>query len=67
MSIDDILKNIPTTKWEKNDSLYSNMIMCWVNTGSDQFSNSEHFANIKKHLIWENKYIKGGVYYLIIQ
>jgi hypothetical protein len=42
---------------EKIDSLYSNMIMCWVNTGSDQFSNSEYFANIRKHLIWENKYL----------
>jgi len=52
---------------EKIDSLYSNMIMCWANTGSDQFSNSEYFANIRKHLIWENKYIKGEDYYLIIQ
>jgi hypothetical protein len=32
--------------------------MCWVNTGGGQLPYSKYFANIRKQLIWGNKYIK---------
>ena len=54
MNIDDI-KNLP--KANNLPAFYRDIIMCWVKTGG-QLANSKHFANIRKQLIWVNKYIK---------
>ena len=32
--------------------------MCWVKTKGGQLPNTKYFANIRKQLIWGNKYIK---------
>ena len=55
MNIDDI-KNLPTTN---NLPVFCMDIhMCWLKTGVGQLPNSKHFANIRKQLILDNKYIK---------
>jgi hypothetical protein len=56
MNIDDI-KNLPKTN---NLPVFCmNIIMCWLKTGGGQLPNSKHFANIRKQLTLDNKYIKG--------
>ena len=34
------------------------IIMCWLKTGGGQLPNSKHFANIRKQLTLDKKYIK---------
>jgi hypothetical protein len=55
MNIDDI-KNLP--KANNLPAFYRDIIMCWVKTGEGQLPSSKYFANIRKQLIWGNKYIK---------
>ena len=52
----DYIKNLPKTN--NLPAFYREIIMCWVKTGGGQLPNSKHFANIRKQLIWGNKYIK---------
>jgi len=55
LNIDDI------NYYPKTNNLpvcYRYIIMCVVKSGGGQLSNSKHFANIRKQLIWGNKYIK---------
>jgi hypothetical protein len=55
MNIDDI-KNLPKTN---NLSVFCmDIIMCWLKTGRGQLPNSKHFANIRKQLPLDNKYIQ---------
>ena len=52
----DYIKNLPKTN---NFPVFCmNIIMCWSNTGVRQLPNSKHFANIRKQLTLDNKYIK---------
>ena len=55
MNIDDI-KHLPKTN--NLSTFFRDIIMCWVQTGGGQLPNTKHFANIRKQLIWGNKYIK---------
>jgi hypothetical protein len=55
LKIDDI-KNLPKTK---NLPVFCmDIIRCWLKTGGGQRPNSKHFANIRKQLTLDNKYIK---------
>ena len=55
MNIDDI-KNLPKTN---NLPVFCmDIIMCWLKTGGGQLPNSKLFANIRKQLTLDNKYIK---------
>ena len=53
VNIDDI-KFLPKT--ENLPAFY--IIMCWVKTKGGQVPNTKKFTNIRKQLIWGNKYIK---------
>ena len=55
VNIDDI-KYLPKSK--NLSAFYGDIIMCWVIAKGGQFPNTKHFTNIRKQLIWGNKYIK---------
>lgn len=54
----DTIKNLPNH--DKIPDFYRDVIACWIKTGGGQVGTPKSFKDIRKQIIWGNKFIKNG-------